>query len=40
MIKQMSIMITTPFFLAIDSLKGYNEEHDDANNKIFGSKKR
>ena len=28
-----------PFFLAIDSLKGYFEEHDDANNTIFGSKK-
>ena len=40
MIKQMSIMITTHFFfLAIDGLKGYFEEHDDANNTIFGSKK-
>ena len=29
-----------PFFLAIDGLKGYFEEHDDANNTIFGSKKR
>ena len=28
-----------PFFLAIDGLKGYFEEHDDANNTIFGSKK-
>ena len=36
--KQMSIMITT-HFLAIDGLKGYFEEHDDANNTIFGSKK-
>ena len=26
-------------FLAIDGLKGYFEEHDDANNTIFGSKK-
>ena len=39
MIKQMSIMITTHFFLAIDGLKGYFEEYDDANNTIFGSKK-
>ena len=39
MITQMSIMITTHFFLAIDGLKGYFEEHDDANNTIFGSKK-
>ena len=39
MIKQMSIMKTTHFFLAIDGLKGYFEEHDDANNTIFGSKK-
>ena len=39
MIKQMSIMITTHFFLAIDGLKGYFEEHDDANNTIFRSKK-
>ena len=39
MIKQMSIMITTHFFLAIDGLKGYFEEHDNANNTIFGSKK-
>ena len=28
-----------PFLLAIDGLKGYFEEHDDANNAIFGSKK-
>ena len=28
-----------PCFLAIDGLKGYFEEHDDANNTIFGSKK-
>ena len=28
-----------PFFLVIDGLKGYFEEHDDANNTIFGSKK-
>ena len=35
----MSIMITTHFFLAIDGLKGYFEEHDDANNTIFGSEK-
>ena len=27
-----------PFFLAIDGLKGYFEEHDDANNTIFRSK--
>ena len=27
------------FLLAIDGLKGYFEEHDDANNAIFGSKK-
>ena len=39
MIKQMYIMITTHFFLAIDGLKGYFEEHDDANNTIFESKK-
>ena len=39
MIKQMPIMITTHSFLAIDGLKGYFEEHDDANNTIFGSKK-
>ena len=26
-------------FLAIDGLKGYFEEHDDANNTIFRSKK-
>ena len=41
MIKQMSIMITTHFyfFLAIDGLKGYFEEHDDANNTMFESKK-
>ena len=39
MIKQMYIMITTHFFLAIDGLKGDFEEHDDANNTIFGSKK-
>ena len=28
-----------PLFLAIDGLKGYFEEHDDANNIIFASKK-
>ena len=28
-----------PFFLAIDGLKGYFEEHDDTNRTIFGSKK-
>ena len=28
-----------PFFLATDGLKGYFEEHDDANNTIFESKK-
>ena len=28
-----------PFFLAIDGLKGYFQEHDDTNNTIFGSKK-
>ena len=28
-----------PFFLAIDGLKGYFEEHHDASNTIFGSKK-
>ena len=27
------------FFLAIDGLKGYFEEHDDANNTIFGFRK-
>ena len=27
------------FFLATDGLKGYFDEHDDANNTIFGSKK-
>ena len=27
------------FLLTIDGLKGYFEEHDDANNTIFGSKK-
>ena len=33
-------MITTHFFLAFFyGLKGYFEEHDDANNTIFGSKK-
>ena len=31
-------MITIHFFLAIDGLKGYFEEHDDGNNIIFGSK--
>ena len=34
----MSIMITIHFFLAIDNLKGYLEEHDDKNN-IVGSAK-
>ena len=29
----------SPYFLAIDGLKGYFEQHDDANNAIFGSKK-
>ena len=38
MIKQMSIMITT-IFLAIDGLKGYFEEYDDASNTILKSKK-
>ena len=28
-----------PFFLAIDSLKGYFEEHDDESNIILGPKK-
>ena len=28
-----------PIFLSIDGLKGYFEEHDDANNTIFGSKR-
>ena len=28
-----------PFFFAIDGLKGYFGEHDDASNTIFGSKK-
>ena len=28
-----------PFFLVVDGLKSYFEEHDDANNTIFGSKK-
>ena len=39
MIRQMSIMITTHFFLAVYGLKGYFEKHDDANNAISGSKK-
>ena len=39
MIKQMSIMITTHFFLAIDGLKGYFEEHDDAKIQYLDLKK-
>ena len=35
----MSIMITTHFFFTINSLRGFFEEHDDANSTIFGSKK-
>ena len=34
----MSIMITIHFFLAIDNLKGYFEEHDDKNNIIGKAK--
>ena len=30
----MSIMITIHFFLSIDNLKGYFEEHDDKNNIV------
>ena len=30
---------SNPFFLAIDGLKGYFKEHNDANNAIFRSKK-
>ena len=28
-----------PFFFTINSLRGFFEEHDDANSTIFGSKK-
>ena len=38
MIKQMSIMITTHFFTT-DGLKGYFEEHDDANIQYLDLKK-
>ena len=31
--------VNNPFFLAIGGLKDYFEEHDDANNTIFASKK-
>ena len=34
----MSIMITIHFFLAIDYLKGYFEEHDDKNNIVGKAK--
>ena len=34
MVKCMSIMIAIHFFLAIDNLKGYFEEHDDKNNIV------
>ena len=34
----MSIMITIHFFLAIDNLKGYFEEHDDKNNIVGKAK--
>ena len=30
----MSIMITIHFFLSVDNLKGYFEEHDDKNNIV------
>ena len=35
----MSIMITIHFFLAIDNLKGYFEEHDNKNNIVGRAKK-
>ena len=38
MIKCMSIMIAIHFFLAIDNLKGYFEEHNDKNNIVGKSK--
>ena len=34
----MAIMITIHFFLAIDNLKGYFEEHDDKNNIVGKAK--
>ena len=34
----MSIMITIQFFLAIDNLKGYFEEHDNKNNIVGRAK--
>ena len=34
----MSIMTTIHFFLAIDNLKGYFEEHDDKNNIVGRAK--
>ena len=34
----MSIMITMHFFLSIDNLKGYFEEHDDKNNIVGKAK--
>ena len=36
----MSIMITIHFFLSIDNLKGYFEEHDDKNNIVGRVKDR
>ena len=35
----MSIIITIHFFLSIDGLKVYFEQHNDEINMIFGSKK-
>ena len=37
-IKYMSIMITNHFFLAVDNLKGYFEEHDDKNDIVGKAK--
>ena len=34
----MSIMITIHFFLSVDNLKGYFEEHDDKNNIVGRAK--
>ena len=34
----MSIMITIDFFLSIDNLKGYFEEHNDKNNIVGKAK--
>ena len=36
----MSIMRIILFFLAIDNLKGYFEEHDDGKNNILGKAKK